>query len=53
MAAIGKVQELEAIQLDPIYTGKAFAVLIDLAAKNELEGKDPFIFLHTGEVLGS
>lgn len=38
----------EGIMLDPIYTGKAFAGLLDLAKNGELNG--PVLFWHTGGV---
>ena len=38
----------EGILLDPIYTGKAFAGLLDLAGRGELGRGEPLIFLHTG-----
>jgi 1-aminocyclopropane-1-carboxylate deaminase/D-cysteine desulfhydrase-like pyridoxal-dependent ACC family enzyme len=39
---------LEGILLDPVYTAKAFAGLLDLARRNQLGGSEPLIFLHTG-----
>lgn len=44
--AIGYVAKREGIILDPIYTGKAFAGLIDLAKSKELQGR--VLFWHTG-----
>jgi D-cysteine desulfhydrase family pyridoxal phosphate-dependent enzyme len=42
----------EGLLLDPTYTGKAFAGMLDLIASGEL-GKDaPIIFLHTGGIPG-
>ncbi len=38
----------EGIFLDPIYTGKAFAGLLEMAERGELGANDPIIFLHTG-----
>ncbi len=38
---------LEGILLDPVYTGKAAAALLDYAAKNRFGG-DPVLFIHTG-----
>ena len=38
----------EGILLDPVYTGKAFAGLLDLVEKGELGSNEPLIFLHTG-----
>jgi D-cysteine desulfhydrase family pyridoxal phosphate-dependent enzyme len=53
MAAIRRLARTEGIILDPVYTGKAFAGLLDLAERGELRrgagGRpDPVIFLHTG-----
>jgi len=36
----------EGLVVDPIYSGKAAAAIIDLASKNELKG--PVVFWHTG-----
>lgn len=46
--AIRQLAQAEAILLDPVYTGKAFAALLDLAKKERLGSNDPIIFLHTG-----
>lgn len=51
-AAIQKLARLEGILLDPVYTGKAFAGLLDLVEKGQLGGDEPIIFLHTGGVPG-
>jgi 1-aminocyclopropane-1-carboxylate deaminase/D-cysteine desulfhydrase-like pyridoxal-dependent ACC family enzyme len=48
VAAVQRVARLEGIALDPIYTGKAFAGLLDLARRGQLEADGPIIFLHTG-----
>jgi len=48
MSAIKRVARLEGILLDPVYTGKAFAGLIDLLEKGQLGSNEPIIFLHTG-----
>jgi 1-aminocyclopropane-1-carboxylate deaminase/D-cysteine desulfhydrase-like pyridoxal-dependent ACC family enzyme len=39
--------ELEGILLDPVYTGKAAAALLDYS-KNRRFGSDPVLFIHTG-----
>jgi D-cysteine desulfhydrase family pyridoxal phosphate-dependent enzyme len=39
---------LEGILLDPIYTGKVMAGLIDLVDKKNIDKEIPVIFLHTG-----
>ena len=38
----------EGILLDPVYSGKAFAGLIDLIEKKKLTKKDKVLFIHTG-----
>jgi 1-aminocyclopropane-1-carboxylate deaminase/D-cysteine desulfhydrase-like pyridoxal-dependent ACC family enzyme len=38
----------EGILLDPVYTGKAFAGLLDLVEEGGLGKDEPIIFLHTG-----
>lgn len=45
-AAIVRMARAEGIFLDPVYSGKAFAGLIDLAARGELPGRT--MFWHTG-----
>lgn len=46
--AIQQLARLEGILLDPVYTGKAFAGMLDLIDKGELGANEPVIFLHTG-----
>jgi L-cysteate sulfo-lyase len=46
--AIRRIARLEGILLDPVYTGKAFAGLLDLIEKGRLSKDEPIIFLHTG-----
>jgi D-cysteine desulfhydrase family pyridoxal phosphate-dependent enzyme len=41
---------LEGILLDPIYTGKSMAGLIDLVQNGELKKDIPIIFIHTGGI---
>ena len=43
--------ELEGILLDPVYSGKGAAGLIDLARKGALKGQR-VVFLHTGGAAG-
>lgn len=45
MELLGKT---EAIMLDPIYTGKAMAGLLDLARKNYFSEQENVLFIHTG-----
>ncbi len=52
MNAIRKLASLEGIILDPIYTGKAFAGMLDLIARDEITKDEPIIFLHTGGLPG-
>jgi D-cysteine desulfhydrase family pyridoxal phosphate-dependent enzyme len=46
--AIHRLARTEGILLDPVYTGKAFAGLLNLVEKGGLGSKEPIIFLHTG-----
>jgi len=46
--AIRLVAQTEAIYLDPVYTGKAVAGLIDLIKKGRFKKTDSVIFIHTG-----
>ena len=48
--AILTCARLEGILLDPVYTGKTMAGLIDLAQKGLIDRNIPTIFLHTGGV---
>ena len=47
-AAIRRLAQSEGVILDPVYTGKAFAGLIDLVERRQLGRDEPIIFLHTG-----
>lgn len=46
--AIRRVARTEGVLLDPVYTGKAMAGLIDLIAAGEFADARDIIFLHTG-----
>jgi D-cysteine desulfhydrase family pyridoxal phosphate-dependent enzyme len=46
--AIRRLARTEGILLDPVYTGKAFAGMLDLIEKEQLGSNAPIIFLHTG-----
>ena len=46
--AIRLVAQAEGIFLDPVYTGKAMAGLIDLIRKGRFTPKDTVVFVHTG-----
>lgn len=48
LEAIRRLASMEGILLDPIYTGKAFYGLLDLAKKGRLGSDEPIIFWHTG-----
>ncbi len=48
--AIITAARLEGLLLDPVYTGKAMAGLMDLARKGVLDRRQPVVFLHTGGV---
>lgn len=47
-AALRRLAQAEGIFLDPIYTAKAFAGMLDLIEQGRLGGKAPVIFVHTG-----
>jgi L-cysteate sulfo-lyase len=51
LEAIRMFAELEGILLDPVYSGKGAAGLIDLARKGAFEGQR-IVFLHTGGAVG-
>jgi D-cysteine desulfhydrase family pyridoxal phosphate-dependent enzyme len=48
LAAIRRLAQSEGILLDPVYTGKAFAGLLDLVEQGQLDRDEPIVFLHTG-----
>lgn len=49
-AALERLVRSEGILLDPVYTAKAFAGLLDLMDRGALGSDEPVIFLHTGGV---
>lgn len=51
-AALEMLARSEGIFLDPVYTGKAFAGMLDMLRRAELEREVPIIFLHTGGAPG-
>ena len=51
-AAIRRLVRSEGILLDPTYTGKAFAGLLDLHRSGHFGDDDPVIFWHTGGLPG-
>jgi 1-aminocyclopropane-1-carboxylate deaminase/D-cysteine desulfhydrase-like pyridoxal-dependent ACC family enzyme len=46
--AIIILAQMEGILLDPVYTGKAFAGLLDLVLNQTFSPDEHVIFLHTG-----
>jgi 1-aminocyclopropane-1-carboxylate deaminase/D-cysteine desulfhydrase-like pyridoxal-dependent ACC family enzyme len=50
--AIRTMAESEGILLDPVYTGKALAGLLDLVGKGRFGADEQVIFLHTGGTPG-
>ena len=46
--AMRRLAHMEGILLDPVYTGKAFAGMLDLIEKGRMGANEPIIFLHTG-----
>lgn len=47
-SAVGMLASLEGILLDPIYSGKGFAGLLDYCQRGIVMGPDTAVFLHTG-----
>ncbi|MFI4980966.1 MAG: D-cysteine desulfhydrase [Nevskiales bacterium] len=50
--AVTMLARLEGVLLDPVYTGKAMAGLIDLIRKGEIDKRETVVFLHTGGAVG-
>ena len=48
--AITRLAQLEALNVDPVYTGKSLAGLIDLCRTGYFKDTDKVVFLHTGGV---
>lgn len=48
MAAVQLLAQLEGMLLDPVYTGKAMAGLIDGIAQKRFCDQGPILFIHTG-----
>jgi len=46
--AVRMLARLEGILIDPVYTGKAMAGLIDLVRKGAFDQKENILFIHTG-----
>ena len=49
-AAVRWLAQAEGILLDPVYTGKAFAGLLDLAENGAIQPDELVIFRHTGDL---
>ena len=47
-AAVSLMAREEGIFLDPVYTGKAFAGLLEMAAEGRFKAEDTVLFLHSG-----
>ena len=52
VAALGRLARLEGVVLDPVYSGKAFAGLLDLVGNGRFAPDAQIIFLHTGGLPG-
>jgi 1-aminocyclopropane-1-carboxylate deaminase/D-cysteine desulfhydrase-like pyridoxal-dependent ACC family enzyme len=50
--AITFLARMEGVLLDPVYTGKAFAALMDWARQGKLGPDARAVFLHTGGTPG-
>ncbi|MDP6705399.1 MAG: D-cysteine desulfhydrase [Alphaproteobacteria bacterium] len=48
VAAVKLLARIEGLVLDPVYTGKAMAGLIDLVATGRFKASDTVVFIHTG-----
>jgi len=48
LEAIKLVAQTEGLFLDPVYTGKGMAGLIDLIKRERFTSEDTVVFLHTG-----
>jgi len=48
VAAMRRLVVTEGLLLDPVYTAKAFAGLLDLVHRGQLGTDEPVIFIHTG-----
>ena len=52
LAAVKKCAQLEGLILDPVYTGKAMAGLIDLCQQGVIKESSNTLFIHTGGTAG-
>jgi D-cysteine desulfhydrase len=46
--AVRMLARLEGILMDPVYTGKAMAGLIDLVRRGYFDKQENILFIHTG-----
>jgi 1-aminocyclopropane-1-carboxylate deaminase/D-cysteine desulfhydrase-like pyridoxal-dependent ACC family enzyme len=51
-AAIRTLARTEGVLLDPVYTGRAFGGLLDLARRGEFGQHERVLFWHTGGTAG-
>ena len=47
---ITELARMEGILLDPVYTGKAWAGMLELLRKGHFNGNGPIVFVHTGGI---
>jgi L-cysteate sulfo-lyase len=52
LEAIKLAAQYEGMLLDPVYTGKCFAGLVDLICKGQFSKDENILFMHTGGVFG-
>jgi len=52
LEAVTLLAQLEGILLDPVYSGKGMAGLIDLVRKGHFGKDDNVVFIHTGGSAG-
>jgi D-cysteine desulfhydrase family pyridoxal phosphate-dependent enzyme len=50
ICAIKETASCEGVFLDPVYTGKAMAALLDALSQGTAPGEGPILFLHTGGI---
>ena len=50
--AVTMLAQLEGVLLDPVYSGKGMAGLIDLIRKGEIGKNETIVFIHTGGAVG-
>jgi L-cysteate sulfo-lyase len=50
--AVQLMAQMEGILLDPVYSGKGMAGLIDLIRRGQFRKEDNIVFVHTGGSVG-